>query len=99
MAVFAIIAPAPEPRLDAAVKAAFPDNHFVIAPGQYLVADSKALTPDISQRIGAPSGNVGLVLVIPVSNYAGWHNKDLWEWIVSRSNGAVPPSALSAKNG
>ncbi len=95
MSVFLVLAPEPEPRLDVAVKASFPDNYFVIAAGQYLVADDKLTTPEISEKLGAPSGGVGRVLIIPVQNYTGWHNKDLWEWIVSRSS-VAPPSVSKA---
>ena len=98
MVVFAVIAPAPEDRLDAAVKASFPDNYFVIAPGQYLVADSRATTAEIAERVGASGGGVGKIFITPVPNYAGWHDKDMWEWIAARTSG-IAPAPPAARHG
>lgn len=98
MPVFAIIAPAADARLDAAVRAHFPGNYFVITSGQYLVVDDKATTSEITERLEVPGGKVGRALVIPVQNYSGWHAKDLWEWLAARSGGAAP-SEPAVKNG
>ena len=94
MLVYAVIAPGPSPQLALAVKRAFPDNHFEIAQGQFLVADEAATTKEVGDRLNEPQGGVGRFFVTPVSNYSGWHSRDLWEWIAARQAAGSPGQRL-----
>jgi len=97
MLVFAIIAPAADTRLQAAVEREFPENYFQIAPGQYLVAVETGTTPEVTARINEPAGSSGRFIAVPRTNYGGWHTRDIWEWIASRQ--AAPASPEKRFNG
>jgi hypothetical protein len=85
MAVFAVIAPAPNDQLDEAVSRNFPGNFYVISPGQYLVSGRRLTTNGVAQKLGVVGGAAGRVLILPVLNYKGWHARDMWEWIAAQS--------------
>jgi hypothetical protein len=84
--VFAIIAGSPDaPALDRRIIARFTvGNRYAIAPGQYLV-DAPGLTSrQLSEDLGITNGSLGLhILVLPVTGYEGWHNREMWEWLSS----------------
>jgi hypothetical protein len=97
MTVFAAIAPEFSQGLEDAVLAKFPDgNHYKVAPGQYLIFAPNVTTQQLSETIGATNGPLGRVMVLRVTNYAGWHARDMWEWI---SNHLTPPTALPETSG
>jgi hypothetical protein len=81
MTVFAVIAPEASEALAEAVTQAFAGRFYRIGPGQFLVASETMTTPDVNDALGAARGEVGRVLVLPVTNYTGWHDRDMWEWI------------------
>jgi hypothetical protein len=95
MAVFALIAPSLDPRLEEAVKAHFAEgDYYKITPEQFLVAAPRGLTTQqVSDLLGVGGGNVGRVMVLRVLNYTGWHSKDMWEWITTHRSPPAPPSA------
>jgi hypothetical protein len=84
MRVFAIISPKASEALDKAVKAGFPENFYVIAPGQYLVAAPGLVAKEVGAKIG-DRGEVGQVLVLPLEGYWGWHRKEMWDWASARA--------------
>jgi hypothetical protein len=91
MSVLAVIAPQADDRLAAAIEANFGNgNHFVLGPGQYVVYTPNLTTQQVSQVLGAPGGSVGRVAIFRITNYAGWHVRDLWEWIA----GHLAPASL-----
>lgn len=90
MAVFAVIAPETDPRLDPAVREAFPDSFYRISSSQFLVSATKLTTNQVSEKIGASAGGVGRVLIVRISTYTGWHNKDIWEWLAAQSAPSLP---------
>jgi len=89
MAVFAVIAPTPNERLEAAVKLRFPDRWFVIAPGQYLVSADRAVPTQVMEKLGLTGGGLGRAIILQVTSYTGWHTKDIWDWIAAQT--APPP--------
>jgi hypothetical protein len=90
MAVFAVIAPELDPRLEPAIKEQFPERHYKIAPAQFLVADNRLTTQQVSTKLGASGGSVGRVMIVRFSSYAGWHSKDMWEWIAAQLQPSPP---------
>ena len=86
MTVFAIIAGSPNaPALDRVVAERFATgNRYAIAPGQYLVDAPGVTSRQLSESLGIASGSLAQhILVLPVTGYDGWHNRDMWEWLSS----------------
>jgi hypothetical protein len=86
MTVFAIIAASPNvPALERVIAQRFAGGrHYVIAPGQYLVDAPGVTSRQLSESLGIADGSLAqLILVLPVTGYDGWHNRDLWEWLSS----------------
>lgn len=94
MAVFAIVAPEIDPRLEAALGKEFEGAFLQIGPGQFLLVVNNVTTPEVAQKLGSNDGAVGRVFIASVSNYTGWHNKDIWEWLAARAQNS-PPTAPS----
>ena len=92
MAVFFIAQPEPDQRLDKAVQASFgdPKSYYKIAPGQYLISAERKTTGEVCETLGIYGGNVGRALVVRLTNFTGWHAKDMLEWIDSQRS---PPRA------
>jgi hypothetical protein len=90
MTIFAVIAPDPDPKLEPAVREAFPDSFYKINPSQFLVSAAKLTTNQVAEKIGAPNGGVGRVLIARISTYTGWHTKDMWEWLAAQTNPLSP---------
>ena len=92
MTVFAIIAPSFNEGLEEAIKGAFPDRWYVIAPGQYLVSADRTTGDQIMGKLGLADGVLGRAVIFRVSSYTGWHAKDMWEWIAAQSAPPSPPA-------
>ena len=47
--------------------------------------DAPGLTSrQLSENLGITNGSLGLhILVLPVTGYDGWHNREMWEWLSS----------------
>jgi hypothetical protein len=92
MSVFAAIAPAADDRLKKAVEAKFggAGNHYKVADGQYLVYAPNLTSHQVSVELGAPAGGVGYVMILRVTSYAGWHSRDMWEWISTHLEPKLP---------
>ncbi len=91
MAVFAVIAPEPDPRLEEAVTREFEGRYFRIAPTQFLLSAPRATTSQVADRLGASAGKVGRVLILRLGNFTGWHGSDLWEWIAAQNVAPTSP--------
>jgi hypothetical protein len=93
MTVFAAVAPVEDARLEAAVKAKFEEgSYYKITPSQFLIYSPTLTTQQVSERLGAPNDGVGRVMIVPFTNYAGWHSREMWEWIASH---IAPPTLLT----
>ena len=93
MTVFAIIAASPNaPALERAITERFPSgSRYVIAPGQYLVDAPGITSRQLSESLGIANGSLAQrILVLPVTGYDGWHNRDLWEWLSSHLDSSRP---------
>jgi hypothetical protein len=85
MTVFAAIAPEVTGKLDAVVVEKYGDgDRYKIGPGRYLVHAPGQTSQQVSVALGAADGGIGHVLILRVTNYAGWHSRDIWEWISTR---------------
>jgi hypothetical protein len=82
MTVFAVIAPTLDVRLERAVSTRFSNGrYYKITPQQFLVDGGEFTTQQVADALSVPGGNVGTVMVLRVTNYTGWHSKDMWEWL------------------
>jgi hypothetical protein len=84
MTTFAIIAPEGSEKLKSAVLAAFGDDSFEMAPGQFVVVARDMTSQQIAEKLGA-TGQVGRFIVFTSAGQYGWHRKDLWEWLAVKS--------------
>jgi hypothetical protein len=84
MTIFAIMTPAPNPKLESAVASTFADAHFKVAPTQFLVAASGMTAKEVSDKLNVTNGEMGKALVVSFGNYYGRHSTDLWEWIKAK---------------
>lgn len=95
MTVFAILLPSPEPRVVAAIKAAYPNDHFSINETQWLVS-SNGTAIDLCAKIGvfdaknpaAPS--TGNAVIFATSSYFGRAQATIWDWLKAKLES--PPS-------
>lgn len=92
MAIFAVLSPEPNAKLETAVRDAFPDSFYKITPAQFLVSAPKLTTNQVSEKLSVTGGGVGRALIIRFSSYTGWHSKDMWEWIGNQTSPTLPSS-------
>jgi len=82
MTIFAVISqPGPNhDRLASAVHAAFPDRHYVLGPGTWLVA-GLGTAKDVSDKLGVTEGENGSAVILETGSYYGRANPAIWSWI------------------
>jgi hypothetical protein len=84
MIVFAVIALAPNPALEAAIAAKYPDSHLKIGPNSWLVAGS-GTAEETSRRLGVYGGSdIGMTVVFSTAGYFGRAPSNVWEWIKAK---------------
>jgi hypothetical protein len=85
MPIFAVLAPNDNPDLDSAIRRVFGD-HFKIAPGQWLISAPRLTTWEVTEKLGASDGQKGKLVVFSISEYWGYHDSGLWEWLRVKSD-------------
>lgn len=83
MAIFAVVGSDQPEKLEAIIKEKFPDQYCNIGIGQWFIYTEKMTTQEAAEAIGI-DGNQGKLIVIPVSNYWGFHFNNTWEWLEKR---------------
>ena len=92
MPVFAVIRQSdPEGALARAIAAEFPDAHYDVGVGAWLVAGS-GTAQEISNKLGVtPDAATGSAVVLEAASYYGRANPAIWTWIkenwARRANG------------
>lgn len=83
MAIYAIIGSDEPEKLEKRVQAEFPDQFYRIDEGQFFVSGQLTTKEayDKITREGTLDEDVFRFIVIPVSNYWGYHSNDTWEWL------------------
>lgn len=82
MSIFAVLTEANNPKLEAVVKEKFPDDHYMLAPNQWLISakgTAQKLTEDL--LIIDKEKGPGSAIVFNISSYYGMANPAVWEWI------------------
>jgi hypothetical protein len=90
MTIFAVIAPGDSPELKASIAEQYSDNYYEVAPGQFLISARKTTTAQVSEKIGLPKGQLGRAMVLHVTNWNGWHSKNVWEWLTAQNKADIP---------
>lgn len=84
MALYVILEPVEWQPLEAAIAEHFKDNFFKVAPLQFIISTSNS-TSEVNEILGLKEGKIGgRAMIVRVENYAGWHSKDLWEWMAAK---------------
>ena len=87
MAIFLIATKDANEALGNELTRRFPDNVRRIADNQWLVS-AKSTTRAFAASIDPDEGGKwGDWIVVAASNYAGWHDLDIWEWIELKRSG------------
>lgn len=81
MSIFALLCDLPNEGIEPSLAAAFPDRWYKIASGQYFISTGRLTAKQVSIKLGLPDGKLGRAVVLSVSNYSGWHSKDMWTWL------------------
>lgn len=84
--LFALLAQNNIERIGAAIKAKYPDEHYILASGQWLLAVPGKTTREISDSLGVTGVEpaIGSAIIVSFSNYFGRANPQIWEWITAR---------------
>jgi hypothetical protein len=82
MSLFAVLLPAENPKLVAAIKGKFPDtDHYEITSTQYMIS-AKGTAQQISGILGVSDEKpVGSAVILAIAGYWGRASSDLWEWM------------------
>ncbi len=83
MAIFAILPPAPSPRLDAAIRDKYPDDSLQVSPNQWLIL-AAATAKAVSDELGISDAKNGTAIVLRVTSYYGRAPTNIWEWIAQK---------------
>ena len=89
MTIFAILLPAPQPNLAAAIKRAYPQDHLMITETQWLVSSSGTVI-EVTAKVGIhdrdrPNNpSTGSAIVFAMSSYFGRAPTQIWDWIRSK---------------
>lgn len=70
-------------QLSNAVKAAYPDDVYVLGNGAWIVSDS-VTARDVSDKIGISEGDNGSAIVVEVASYFGRANPSIWSWMKAK---------------
>jgi hypothetical protein len=81
MSLFAVLLPAENPKLVAAIKEKFPD-HYEIISTQWIIS-TKGTARQISDNLGISGKEpaTGDAVILTIAGYWGRADPDLWEWI------------------
>lgn len=83
MTIFAVIKqPGPNSeKLAGAVVSHFPQQHYDLGNGTWLVAETGTAS-DVSTKLGiTPEGEAGSAVILEVASYYGRANPAIWTWV------------------
>lgn len=84
MSVYLIAATQDKPELAAAIARVFPNDYMTLSGSQWAVS-ANVTANAIGASLDANEGRYGRFIIVPLSNYWGWHDKELWNWIALKS--------------
>jgi len=85
MAVFTVLSlsQVAPPILETKIKAVYPNDHFPLGPGKWLVV-SDGIAKNVSDKLGLADGTAGIVAVFAISGYYGFAPNSIWEWLAQK---------------
>ena len=83
MQVYAIFQVSNPARVKAGVQEHYPDDYYIVGHDTFFVATQGETTRRVADKLGfgMKDSNSTNGIVIPVTNYWGRHDAELWEWI------------------
>ncbi len=88
MAIFVVLAEAPNAELANKIATEFPADFYTITDSQWLIA-ADSIPHNVAEKLDVRTGKFGRVLVIQGSTSAsGWHSKTVWEWLTQKATTA-----------
>ena len=85
MALFVLISDQEYPKLVSELQRLFPEDHFKIGVGEWLIsAPATTTAKELSDSLGISEGTSGSGIVIRSGGYYGRANPEIWEWIKAR---------------
>jgi hypothetical protein len=80
MAIFAVFGASDPEILDNLIAVNF-DHKFKLNDGEWFVSvEPGTTTKEVASKISS-DGSAGRCVIVPVTNYWGWHTSDTWEWL------------------
>ena len=77
--LFAILAQSNFDKIDAAIKAKYPNDYLALGPGQWLIVAAGTTTKEMSDALGVTTGESGsAVLIAGTGGYFGRGNPGTW---------------------
>lgn len=68
------------------IAAHYVDNYYQVDDNTWLIASGET-SQKVAETLDISEGQLGTFLIVALSTYWGWHNKDVWEWIELNSKG------------
>jgi hypothetical protein len=85
MPVFAVVSLSDSNEtLNTRVKEQFPNDHYVLASGRWLVA-GEGIAKEISDKLGTAASVGTLFAVFAIGGYFGWAPNTVWEWMALKT--------------
>ena len=82
MPVFLVLSEEDKPELATAIQEKFKDKWYALKPASQWLLDAEKTTTEVMEELDLGGGEkYGGVAVFLVTNWAGYHNKNLWEWL------------------
>lgn len=88
MPVFLVFGSDNPKNLEKEINEKFSDNHYKVSETEWFVASEKGTTKNVADEL-SPDGKNGAFIVIPVTNFWGFHNKSTWEWLEVNMNKGI----------
>jgi hypothetical protein len=83
MNIFAIIPTDDYEALSEQINQDFAGSHYELPHGEWLIAFN-GTTKELSDRLGISDGQHGSAIIFLVTNYWGFADKNIWEWVATK---------------
>lgn len=83
MSILVVLSPEQNDKIEALIKEKFSNDHYTIAPNQWLVSSSKTARQLAEEDllVKDKEKGPGTIIVFAISGYWGRANPDIWKWI------------------
>ncbi|MCK7458474.1 hypothetical protein [Idiomarina aminovorans] len=88
MPVFLVCGSDKPKKLEKVISENFADKYYKVADDQWFITSEKGTTKSVAEEL-SPDGKNGGFIVIPVTNFWGFHDKSTWEWLEVNMNKGI----------